>query len=319
MSQLKGTPFELDNRRFVCIFNPIAGKNSTKRAFKKVISSVCEVPNSEVFIARDGEFPVVRENDVLGICGGDGTLHITLTNLLNRDENANLPYILHLRGGSMNTVASSVGLKDSVDTIIKKFLAGEGSVVRKRALQIYNNKTKQYGFIFGLGLFTNFLDFYYSDLSVMNAKLKLSGPPKALITLMTAISDAFRNKIDRFFRKVALNVIVDGERVKFDEFVAIGISTVRSLGLNFNAFFRADSSQDKFHTVLLDANPLEIFLNLPSLYKGKVLPFGKEFEKLSQKVVIESKSEIKYTIDGDIYSSDFIEVTRGPLVNLIIF
>src|SRR5690349_1009041 len=48
--------------------------------------------------------------DVLGISGGDGTNHITLTGFLEVYSDEPLPPIAFLRGGTMNTVANAVGV-----------------------------------------------------------------------------------------------------------------------------------------------------------------------------------------------------------------
>ena len=46
--------------------------------------------------------------DVLGISGGDGTNHVTITGFLNVYGARALPQLAFLRGGTMNTVANSV-------------------------------------------------------------------------------------------------------------------------------------------------------------------------------------------------------------------
>src|ERR1700756_2210147 len=48
--------------------------------------------------------------DVLGISGGDGTNHVTITGFLDVYGGAALPQLAFLRGGTMNTVANSVGV-----------------------------------------------------------------------------------------------------------------------------------------------------------------------------------------------------------------
>ena len=49
--------------------------------------------------------------DVLAISGGDGTGHVTLTGFLNVYRGADVPQVALLRGGTMNTVANSVGVR----------------------------------------------------------------------------------------------------------------------------------------------------------------------------------------------------------------
>src|SRR5690606_30286641 len=49
--------------------------------------------------------------DVLGISGGDGTNGTTITGFLDVYQGNALPQIAFLRGGTMNTVANSVGVR----------------------------------------------------------------------------------------------------------------------------------------------------------------------------------------------------------------
>src|SRR5476651_1926711 len=48
--------------------------------------------------------------DVLGISGGDGTNHVTITGFIDVYDGSALPRLAFLRGGTMNTVANSVGV-----------------------------------------------------------------------------------------------------------------------------------------------------------------------------------------------------------------
>ena len=53
-----------------------------------------------------------RDNiDVLAISGGDGTNHVTLTGFIDVYGGHVMPQVALLRGGTMNTVANSVGVR----------------------------------------------------------------------------------------------------------------------------------------------------------------------------------------------------------------
>ena len=57
--------------------------------------------------------PVVPDGGlvyVLGIAGGDGTNHVTITGFLEVWEDEPLPPLAFLRGGTFNTVANAVGV-----------------------------------------------------------------------------------------------------------------------------------------------------------------------------------------------------------------
>src|SRR5262245_26600804 len=56
--------------------------------------------------------------DVLGINGGDGTIHVTLTAFLQVYGGAAFPKVALLRGGTLNTVARGLGIfGDSQDLL----------------------------------------------------------------------------------------------------------------------------------------------------------------------------------------------------------
>src|SRR3954447_13253606 len=56
--------------------------------------------------------------EVLGISGGDGTLHHTLTAMIKTYGEKELPTIAVLRGGTMNTVANSLGIKGETGKLL---------------------------------------------------------------------------------------------------------------------------------------------------------------------------------------------------------
>src|SRR5580692_4968680 len=61
--------------------------------------------------------------DVLAISGGDGTNHVTLTGFIDVYGGATMPQVALLRGGTMNTVANSVGmLKGRPEGILGRLL-----------------------------------------------------------------------------------------------------------------------------------------------------------------------------------------------------
>ena len=63
-----------------------------------------------------------RDIDILAINGGDGTNHCTLTTFLQVYREKPLPKIALLRGGTLNTVARSVGVKGRSEDILSNLL-----------------------------------------------------------------------------------------------------------------------------------------------------------------------------------------------------
>src|SRR5262245_53424734 len=98
------------------IFNPRSGKNvRDPRAAGRLARAlgdhgVVREAHSIDELYRIAEDFRRLEIDVLGISGGDGTNGTTITGFLDVYQGNAMPYIAFLRGGTMNTVANSVGV-----------------------------------------------------------------------------------------------------------------------------------------------------------------------------------------------------------------
>src|SRR5580704_2058769 len=109
--------------------------------------------------------------DVLAISGGDGTNHVTLTGFLDVYGGAMIPQVALLRGGTMNTVANSVGIGPGRPEGLLGRLVRE--YAKRGALELENvsrhvmrigapgGGKPQYGFLFGTGVMHGFLAEYY--------------------------------------------------------------------------------------------------------------------------------------------------------------
>src|SRR5258708_7475668 len=77
-----------------------------------------------------------RGVEILGLNGGDGTNHVTLSALIRVYGNAPLPKIAFLRGGTMNTIANACGIEGTPQTLlwnlIEKYHFGEEFQVVRR-------------------------------------------------------------------------------------------------------------------------------------------------------------------------------------------
>ena len=99
------------------IFNPRSGRNlRDPRAARRLARSlgdhgVIREAGSIDELYRVAEDFRRLEIDVLGISGGDGTNGTTITGFIDVYEGNALPQLAFLRGGTMNTVANSVGVR----------------------------------------------------------------------------------------------------------------------------------------------------------------------------------------------------------------
>src|SRR6516165_5639198 len=94
--------------------------------------------------------------EVLGISGGDGTNHVTITGFINVYEGSALPQLAFLRGGTMNTVANSVGVRHGrpeglLGRLIRAYATRASEPldnVERHVMRIGGD----YGFLFGTGV-----------------------------------------------------------------------------------------------------------------------------------------------------------------------
>jgi len=97
--------------------------------------------------------------DLLGISGGDGTNHITLTGFIDVWGGA-LPQIAFLRGGTMNTVANSVGVRRGKPEGLLARLIQDYAARASRPLRDVERHVMRigdhYGFLFGTGTVRGF-------------------------------------------------------------------------------------------------------------------------------------------------------------------
>jgi len=100
----------------------------------------------------------------VAVHGGDGTLHKVVTALGEAFGEEPLPPIALLPGGTMNVVATSLGLRAEPLAFVRALVADARAghapeVVTRRCMRVGD----QLGFVFGNGLASNFLGEYYAE------------------------------------------------------------------------------------------------------------------------------------------------------------
>ncbi len=252
--------------------------------------------------------------DILGINGGDGTIHVTLTAFLKVYGDAPFPKVAILGGGTLNTIARSLGIRGDTQellyrTIDKYHLGEEFRVLERPIMQI----GEKYGFIFGNGLIFNFLDAYY--------RTGRPSPWVAAKLLLRAVgSMIFRTKlIKELFRRFRGRVTVDGEVWAREDYTTIAASTVREVGLGFKPFYRCEEKEGHLAILGIHTSPLGCVRELPRIHRGKPMRRDKVIDAVARHVLIQSEEEFGYTIDGDLHKTrEPLVVRTGPLLKLIV-
>lgn len=262
------------------------------------------------------------EIDILGINGGDGTIHVTLTAFAQVYGTTPLPKIAILPGGTLNTIAAGIGLRgkpqDVLYEVIERYHQNEElRFVERNALKIVERNaltvSDKYGFIFGNGLVANFLEAYYA-----------TGKPSPITgakVLARAVWGAiFRTAFTkRVFRRWEGQVTVDGEAWAQTDFATVTAATVTEIGLGFKPFYRALEKPDHFALLGLHASPLAICRELPRVHRGQPIRRDKGISQVARKVTLSSEEPFTYIIDGDTYSgARELVLETGPRLKLLL-
>ena len=282
--------------------------------------------------------------DVLGISGGDGTSGTTITGFIDVYAESTLPQIAFLRGGTMNTVANSVGVRRGrpeglLDRLCRAYLSraarplanverhvmcvrGEG--VRARTARANGGASNsmhaplatKYGFLFGTGVVAGFLSEYYA----------FGQPPNPVVaakTLLRGVGSAavggamIRRMAEPFYGSVELG---DGTVWRERDYLALAAGTVDQIGLKFRPFYRFEERPNTFHLLGIHASPMGFVRQLPRVWRAAPMQPGHTYEAVTAQATIRSpKAPLRYMIDGDLHECEGpLRVSIGPRVRIVV-
>ena len=277
------------------------------------------------------------EIDVLGISGGDGTNGVTITGFLDVYQGSALPQIAFLRGGTMNTVANSVGVRRGkpeglLDRLARAYVeraARPLENVERHVLRLKGHKARAsgvgkasmpalpeiYGFLFGTGVVYGFLAEYYSGGQpnpVVAAKTLLRGVGSTLVggEMVRRMAEPFRGHVE----------LPDGTRWEERDYLAIAGGTIDHIGLNFRPFYRYGERPGEFHLLGIHTSPWGFVQQLPRIWRAAPMRPGHTFEATTPTATVCSpKSPIRYMVDGDLHECEGpLEVGIGPRVRIVV-
>jgi diacylglycerol kinase (ATP) len=249
----------------------------------------------------------------LAIHGGDGTLHKTISALIRAfsQQGTALPPIAILPGGTMNVVASSLGLLGRPETILGQLiLAARAGVPVPTSARHCLKVNGEYGFVFGNGLIANFLEEYY-------AKDQYGSRRALLILARTFISGLIQGRYARkIVRPFEGKVVVDGQPMPWRRLTGVGAATVREVGLGFKLNHRADEDLEKFGFLAIHGGAVALGLDLVPVHRGVGVSPKRAYSGLGRSLRVEpDDGDCLYTIDGDLYrSKGAISVDLGPRI-----
>ncbi len=303
------------------VWNPRAGQNrrdpdGARRLQRRLGDhGVVAAPASLAELSRVAEDFRKKDIRVLGIAGGDGTNHVTMTGFREVYGDAPLPTLAFLRGGTMNTVADALGVprgkpEGLLDKLVVRCLERELPTQARPTLDVDG----KLGFLWGVGVLPAFLQAYYDT--------GAPSPWTAVKTLSRAVGSVLvgGELAKRMTRPIEVTMTVDGEEIGTRAYMAVAAGTVAELGLGFRPFHLAPSLDDRFHLLSIHASPAQVVAELPRIRRGEPMRDGRSTDRGARVAVVRVPGDsMSMMIDGDMFHLPKPEVTLrvGPTVRVV--
>jgi len=300
------------------IINPNAKKFRTDKAsidqylqFKSE-NVIINTPQNLTDLKKTIKSYKTLKSDYICIAGGDGTIHLVISELINAFKPAPVPPVLILKEGTMDNIAKSVHLKGRGPALLTRLIKAVNEDREIPNEERYTMKINdKYCFLFGTGLITNFLNKAYS------------GREKGFIrniqvALMTA-KEAFLNVKDgEIFQLTEQEIFIDKKRIPYNSIYGILSGTVEHVGMSFSPLINAVQTDGTFQMILLSMSPRKIIGNINKIRTGQKIKSEGYLNVFGKSLVIKQKEIFEYTMDGDIYTANKkLEIKTGPVIKLV--
>ncbi len=307
----------MEMKKIGILINPNAKKFRTKKSSLKNYTNI-QSDNLLIKLTKniDDIQNIIKEFknnscDYIGIAGGDGTLHLAVTELINL-YGEHTPPILILREGTMNNVARTIKLQGKGPDLIKRLL---WSINNKKEIEIHQRNTikinDKYCFLFGTGLVTNFLNEVYSG--------KEKGFIRNIQVALSAFYEGLKNTEDgKIFNWMHGEIQIDKNTIEINPVNGILAGTVEHIGMGFSPLSMASKEEDRFQVIIAAMAPGKLLKNINRLRTGNTINDKGYYNTLCKTIRLVYPGEFDYTMDGDIYKADKeLLVETGPPVKLI--
>ncbi|MGI9590518.1 MAG: diacylglycerol kinase family protein [Myxococcota bacterium] len=233
----------------------------------------------------------------LMLVGGDGTVGGTLTELLDRWPESSLPSVLVTAGGTVNTIAKSLGCGGPPEAVLARILERGPRELSPRPLVAISTPdgVRRSGMIFANGVAVRWLRMYYEDSS-----RGFAGASSVVARILGSalVRGALARKV---FAPAAARVEVDGALLALERFTVMAASSCVHIGLGFAPFHLAGRDPHRFHFAVTEANAARIAAELPALRLGVKQPGSCIQDHAASRVVLRFPEPQPWSIDADLY------------------
>lgn len=256
-----------------------------------------------------------RGVDALLLVGGDGTITGTLTPLLRGWPGDALPTLILSTGGTINTIARSLGARAEPEEAIRRCLDGatpHGDSLRAVVEVRADGAAAHFGLVFANGVGARLLDQYYRG--------PRRGAAAAAWTVGRIASSALLGGAlaRQLFAPFDADISIDGKLLARRSFTVMAAANVHHVGLGFRPFHSAGADLTRIHFTMTDGGPLALLREIPTLRLG-IAARNSVLEHFStQRVSVRAAAPQAWSFDGDTFpAATELEIAAGPALRFL--
>ncbi|MDO8598565.1 MAG: diacylglycerol kinase family protein [bacterium] len=320
------------SRRVSLVWNGRAGTHTRRAGLAKVIGAIlARPPNPQRVYGPQTlhELELAAQHihrdrpDILGIAGGDGTVHRTLTAVMrSRDATHDaLPDILIVPVGTMNNVAAALGITrmppvEFTRRIVEKITLGIPlDYVHVRPLMVGD----ACGFLYGAAAPVNLLQRYYAKPETVGLRRGIEVIAETLWDELLGLLP-FRNPQHLLTSPVTATFVLPGYGppiVASRSYTGLMVGAIDQVGSGCRALPRALEQPGRFMVRATRLSFWGLIGNLIRIWTGQPIP--QTFDAVVSHAVIEYAAPTVTMIDGELRPPTTRDViTCGPLLRFII-
>ena len=251
--------------------------------------------------------------EILAINGGDGTISRTITAFIRNYGDKPLPKIALLRGGTMNVLASNLGLRGRPERLLYKLVEGYSDLDTTAIKEIRTLKMDElYGFVYADGVAYRFLAEFYKSKKHWLAAIAFL----AKIVLSTLVRGKLYKKIVHSDDSV---VTINDKQSIPTKTTAVFVSTIEKLSFGARMFKELGFHPDRFESLFINSSPNRLLFNIPSILLRR-FPGTKVKESIcTNRIGIKRGPGFPYSLDGELHNSvnPKLEITLGPSIRFL--
>ncbi len=252
--------------------------------------------------------------EILAINGGDGTVSQTITAFKRAYGSTKLPKIALLRGGTMNVLATNLGIFGTPEKLLYQLVEGYSTGRLNRVVNLPCIDVEGHiGFLYADGISCRVLEEFYSNKTGPLGAALMVG--KLVLSALTG--GAMAKRILR-----TSNVVIEADGASNQELVTVGTfaSTIERMPFGFRLFPFVRGNSSRFQFVAVKTPPDRLVFEMPNiLFKHELGDGPSKLSFCTGSMQIRSDDSV-YSLDGEIYhaTSDCRAISLGEEIQFLL-